>query len=90
MGKTTTVFVRPDGTIEYLYNDKLDRLPAVAGPATICRASHVEPDPDVPGTWFVDLSPSGGPLQTGFATRAAALRWEEEWLNSHSLGRNPG
>jgi hypothetical protein len=48
------------------------------GSVTIRRASHVEPDDQ--GRWWVDLSPTGGPLSGPFGCRSAALAAEERWL----------
>lgn len=73
------LFIRADGSAQCLYDEKikLDEL----GSLDIKRASHVEPDPQSPGYWFVDLSPVGGPCSFGYKTRAAALAAEAKWLN---------
>jgi hypothetical protein len=63
-----------------LYSDDIPL--AQFGALDIKRASHVEPAPDNPGTWYVDLRPVGGPLTTGYKSRADALRAEELWLNN--------
>lgn len=73
------LFVRPNGTMQCLYGEAVDL--GQFGALNIKRASHVEPDPNNPGTWFVDLSPVGGPTITGYATRAQALAAEELWLH---------
>lgn len=73
------LYFRPDGTGQCLYGEKI-ALDAI-GTLDIKRASHVEPDPEKPGYWYVDLSPVGGPMIVGFKTRAEALQTEEEWLN---------
>ena len=78
-----SIFVRPDGTVEFLYEDGLRSLFAL-GPATITRASHVEPTPD--GRWTADLSPRGGPLLGPFALRQEALDAERAWLETHLRG----
>lgn len=78
-----SIFVRPDGTVEFLYEDALRPLLAL-GPATITRASHVEPTPD--GRWTADLSPRGGPLLGPFTRRQEALDAERSWLQAHWLG----
>ena len=51
------------------------------GKSVTKRASHVEPDDD--GNWYADMSPVGGPMLSGFATRAEALEAEREWLFAH-------
>lgn len=76
------VIVRPDGTIEYIYDDALLFLRRV-GKLTISRASFVEPDAE--GHWYADLSPSGGPLLKGFTTRSEALAAEVTWLENNVL-----
>lgn len=73
------LFVRPNGAAQCLYGEQI-ALQSI-GALNIKRASHVEPDPQTPGEWYVDLNPVGGPLVRGFSNRAAALKWEEEWLN---------
>jgi hypothetical protein len=78
-----SIFVRPDGTVEFLYEDGLRSLLAL-GRATIARASHVEPTAD--GRWTADLSPRGGPLLGPFPLRQEALDAERAWLEGHLLG----
>jgi hypothetical protein len=63
-----------DGLVKHVYADDF-----IVGTGSIKRASHVEPSPD--GTWFVDLSPVGGPLRKGFVKRQEALDWEVAWIN---------
>lgn len=77
-----SIFVRPDGRVEFLYEDALRSLLEL-GPMTITRASHVEPTPD--GRWTADLSPCGGPLLGPFALRQEALDAERVWLEAHML-----
>jgi hypothetical protein len=72
-----SIFVRPDGTIEFLYEDGLRSLLEL-GQATITRASHVEPTLD--GRWTADLSPRGGPVLGPFTLRQEALDAEREWI----------
>jgi len=73
------IYFRPNGTAQCLYSDNinLNKL----GALDIKRASHAEPDEQKPGTWYIDLSPVGGPRVDGFSSRAAALDAEERWLN---------
>jgi hypothetical protein len=75
--------VKPDATIVALYDDAL--LPLMhQGETSTRRASHVEPSPA--GTeWEADLSPVGGPLLTGFSTRAAALAAERAYIETNVL-----
>lgn len=81
-----SIFVRPDGSVEFLYEDGLQPLLDL-GPATITRASHVEPTPD--GRWTADLSPRGGPVLGPFMLRQEALDAERAWLEVHVLGALP-
>lgn len=80
--------IKPDGEIVFIYRDDLSHLHRFLRSEVIDRrASHVEPDPDNPGCFVVDLTPSGGPIVkshpiTGqvFEKRGDALKFEEEWL----------
>ena len=81
-----SIFVRPDGTIEFLYEDGLRPLLEL-GRATITRASHVEPTPD--GRWTADLSPRGGPVLGPFTLHQQALEAEREWLEADLRGALP-
>mgnify|MGYP001564384262 CR=1 FL=1 len=79
------IVISPDGTTTFIYDDNLRDLIS-PGSEPISRASHVEPDPDNPSTWLVDLGPVGGPVQKGFLLREEALKWEVAWLNDNHLG----
>jgi hypothetical protein len=81
-----SIFVRPDGTVEFLYEDGLRPLLEL-GSATITRASHVEPTPD--SGWTADLSPRCGPRLGPFTLRQEALDAERAWLETHRLGALP-
>jgi hypothetical protein len=81
-----SIFVRPDGTVEFLYEDGLRPLLDL-GQATITRASHVEPTPD--GRWIADLSPRGGPVLGPFTFRQEALEAERAWLTVRLFGAVP-
>ena len=70
------LFIRPDGTIHYVYDETLDL--AMLGRRRIQRASHVEPDEQ--GRWWADLAPSSGPRLGPFPLRSAALCAEQDWL----------
>jgi len=71
--------VRPNGEAQCLYDEKIELQ--TLGAIDIKRASHVEPDPQNNGFWYIDLSPVDGPIMTGFKNRADALSAEAEWLN---------
>lgn len=75
-----TIHVLPGGEVRFLWADDLQGLCA-HGKTRVCRASHVEPAGDAP-FWTVDLSPVGGPMLTGFATRGAALDAEREYFET--------
>lgn len=79
---TKRIVVRADGTIQFVYADDMKPLAAELGTSETKRASHVEPDGD---GWSVDLSPSGGPKVTGFATRREALDFELDWLDKNFI-----
>lgn len=74
------LYVRPNGTAQCLYAEQIPL--GTLGALDIKRASHVEPDPKNPGTWYADLAPVGGPMLEGFASRAEALAAEDAWLNT--------
>ena len=73
--------VRPDGAVEFLYDDVLDL--AGLGRLAIVRASHVEPNSS--GQWTADLAPANGPVLGPFRTRTEALHAERIWLEKHRL-----
>lgn len=78
------ITIGPGGVLRFIYDDSLAGALAHIGQTTIKRASAVEPAPG--GGWEADLGVSGGPVLAGFATRAAALAAEVEWLNRNLLG----
>ncbi len=82
-GVTRKVIIRPNGTIEYIYDDTFKSLLKL-GKAEVKRASHVEPSSDG-STWSADLSPVNGPTLSGFETRDKALAAEEKWINENYL-----
>lgn len=73
------LFVRPDGTIQAIYDETIDL--STIGAVNIRRASHVEPATNGPG-WTADLTPVGGPVLGPFTKRSAALAAEIEWLGA--------
>ena len=80
------VWIRPDGTVDLVYDDTVRGLLAL-GRAAIRRASYVEPTPD--GRWTADLGPMEGPVLGPFETRAAALDAERGWLMHHFASGQP-
>ena len=80
-----SVTVRPDGTLEFIYADKLRPLMEL-GDTKIRRASHVEPTSD--GKWEADLSPENGPILGPFETRQEALDAEVDWLKENVLSQS--
>ena len=74
------LFIRQNGTAQCLYGEEINL--AKLGSLDIKRASHVEPNDTKPGEWIADLSPVGGPLLSGFKSRAGALEAEANWLHS--------
>ncbi len=73
--------IDPQGDVRCLYTEALD-LDAL-GQQHIHRASHVEPD--AAAMWWVDLSPSNGPVMGPYITRHLALEAEAEWLEAYVL-----
>lgn len=76
--------VRPDGTVEFIYDDALAPV-LEAGDFSVRRASHVEPTQD--GRWQADMVPVGGPVLPPTGTRRSALAMEVQWLEAHVLLR---
>jgi hypothetical protein len=73
------------GHVAFVYDDGLADL-LDEGDATVTRVSHVEPHAG--GGWAADMAPVDGPVilgadGKGFATRAAALAAERDWLTVH-------
>ena len=82
-GDELSLFIGPDGQVQFIYDDRLAQL--FGGEAAETRrASHVEPAAG--GGWTADMGPVGGPVLKDagmpFATRAAALAAEHEWLEA--------
>ncbi len=76
MSDEMELVVGADGGVRCLYDEALD-LRAL-GKLQITRASHVEPDLD--GSWFADMGPSGGPVLGPFESRSETLAAERGWL----------
>lgn len=78
---------RQDGTMEHIYNEELTKK--IISPdfetIEIRRATVVEPDPENPGTWYADLTKSGGPFVKGFKNRSEAIEYEIKYLNENYL-----
>lgn len=86
---TAELYIDPAGNVRAIYSDDrvglLAELAQQLGSEPVTRrASHVEPATD--GGWTADMSPSGGPVLTGFRLRSEALAAEIEWLREHGLG----
>lgn len=77
----TIITIESDGSMRFIHDDRLQEL-LKEGPASIRRASHVEPDGLV---WQADMAPVGGPLLGPYETRSAALDAEVDWLQRHHL-----
>jgi len=73
--------VTPSGEVRCLYGEAIDL--ARLGQLSICRGSHVEPDPQ--GQWQADLAPVAGPVLGPFGSRSQALAAEQVWLLAHWL-----
>jgi hypothetical protein len=82
--KAKTIVVRPNGLIEFIYDDDLKGFIDQQSEKKLFRASHVEPDDK--GNWWADLSPIDGPKLGPFNTRQAALNAEVEWIQKNYLG----
>lgn len=91
-----SIVIEADGTVRFVYSDALHDLVApLASEFDVRRASHVEPASafgwECDG-WLADMRPVKGPLlhdgyepgrpgvKRAFATRAAALQAERDWL----------
>lgn len=78
-----------DGKVTSLYKDGSSHqlLEKLGGKANIKRASFVEaPTNELQSIEFtVDLTPSGGPVITGFKSYAEAVNAEVQWLNKNTL-----
>ena len=76
MTQELILVVSKTGEVRSIYQEKLDLR--LLGPAQITRASTVEPELD--GTWTVDLGLSNGPRLAGYKKRSEALEAEKQWL----------
>lgn len=80
--KDLTLFICPDGGLEFIYDDELAVALRGIGKPVTQRASHVEPTED--GRWSVDVSPITrhlSPFIIGcYDTRAEALSEEQKWV----------
>lgn len=77
---TRTLFITPDGDIQFIYSDALRPL-LRHGEAHIARASHVEPT--ATSEWTADLTPVGGPILGPYTEHGVALQAETDWLIAH-------
>ncbi len=75
--------VKPDGTIEMIYDDEAADFFAEAGHLSITRASHVEPDEA--GKWWAHMV--GEDVKLGpYDLRQTALDAEREYLEAKLFG----
>ena len=88
MTKQMIINVKPGGTTQFIYDDRLRGLLA-EGKAEVKRASMVEPGSPTLGQdplkWYADMAPSGGGVLGPFDTRQGALDAEVAWINRHVL-----
>lgn len=70
------------GRIVFIHDDDVVLAVSELGIPFTKRASHVEPDPDHPGQWIADMTPTtGDKLILGpFPTRREALTAEVRFL----------
>jgi hypothetical protein len=78
-----TVTIDAHGTRRMIYSSRW--TPILMPRAIPARASHVEPDTNIPGQWTVDLTPVSGPIVPGFATRDEGLKFEVNWIEQNWL-----
>jgi hypothetical protein len=72
------------GQVKFVYSDQLAAgLASIGSSVSLERASHIEPDGA--DAFLVDLTPSGGRIYRGFATRKAAEEFELGWLAKTGL-----
>lgn len=89
--KSKSIIIKPDGTILFVYDDRL--LPLLEeGDANVVRASHVEPVRTevtlewlTDFSWVADLSPIGGPRLGPFLMRSDAIAAEIKWIEENYL-----
>lgn len=80
-----SVFILPDGTIRFIYDDSLKWLSSESN-IFLKRASHIEANVnDNKVEWFADLSPVNGPLLGPFASREESIEAEKHWLHKYHL-----
>ena len=90
MSQEKTLFIAPDGTLTFIYDDQLMAALGDLGEVTTTRASSVEPAADGKH-WTADMSPiCGQKVVLGpFATREEALAAEYEWLIDYFKQEGP-
>lgn len=77
-----TIRLRPDGSVDFLY---VDGHPAIGlGKMEVERASDVFFDPEKQ-KWVVHIRGEAEPLPQVFEDRAAALKYEVDYLNIKML-----
>ena len=74
------MFIRPDGQMECIYIDGIQRLIPQAQTVKISRASNVETNTN--NQWVADMSPLQLPDSPPFDRREEALAWEVDVINA--------
>lgn len=69
------------GEVVFIFEDHHPMMEL--GPATIQRASHVEPTEDA--MWQADMKPMGGPKLMPTTSREQSLLLERAWLQRNTL-----
>lgn len=86
--QTHLIKIGDGGAVSFIHDDQLFAALSEIGPASIKRASHVEPAA-AGGGWESDMRPTAGeagPVLGPFATRGEALAAEVGWLNENIFG----
>jgi hypothetical protein len=74
-----SIAIRPDGSLSFIYDDKLADL-CEHGEAVTRRVSYVEPSGK---GWTADLAPVNGPVLGPYRLREDALATERQWLEEN-------
>ena len=83
MENTYDIFILPDGTVKFIFDDALRPVLDI-GISDVRRASHVELEETEDGLkWFADMSLVEGPKLGPFDSRDLAVKEEINWLNAN-------
>lgn len=74
------VVVKPDGSLEFIYDDAVAAALRDVGALHTERASHVEPHPKA--GWLADMRPSGGPILGAHGTHISR---HQLWVHNEGL-----